>query len=237
MYDAKKIEAEQRRYWKRINLLEKLNAKNRKGERYFLLDGPPYANFIPHVGHIRNTVYKDILIRWNFMKGKSVFFQPGFATKNKDVWLDVYDTLGSWYAWKEPYLTYDQSYVEAGWWTLKQFHERGLLYEGLSPVFWCPHCETSLAGYEVTDSYKMVTDPCLYVKFKLKTKDEFLLVYTTTPWTLVGNVAIAVHPEKAYAKVETAQGILILAEQRLKTLDELGIAYAKKEVLDGKDLA
>ncbi|HLD43641.1 MAG TPA: isoleucine--tRNA ligase [Candidatus Nanoarchaeia archaeon] len=275
MYDAKKIEAEQRRYWKRINLLEKLNAKNRKGERYFLLDGPPYANFIPHVGHIRNTVYKDILIRWNFMKGKSVFFQPGFdthglpvenmvekelklgskkdiekmgiakfttacrklATKNKEVWLDVYDALGSWYAWKEPYLTYDQSYVEAGWWTLKQFHERGLLYEGLSPVFWCPHCETSLAGYEVTDSYKMVTDPCLYVKFKLKTKDEFLLVYTTTPWTLVGNVAIAVHPEKAYAKVETAQGILILAEQRLKTLDELGIAYAKKEVLDGKDLA
>src|SRR3989338_6691381 len=189
MYDAKKIEAEQRRYWKRINLLEKLVARNRKGERYSLLDGPPYANFIPHVGHIRNTVYKDILIRWNFMNGKNVFFQPGFdthglpvenmvekelklgskkdieklginkftaeckrhAATNKDLWMKVYDLLGSWYSWKEPYLTYENYYLESGWWTFKKLWERDLIYEGKKAVTWCPRCETALAGYEVTD--------------------------------------------------------------------------------------
>ena len=74
MYDFKKIEQEMRGYWKQIDLLSKINEKNRDGETFFLLDGPPYANHVPHIGHIRNTVAKDIFIRINFMKNKNVFF-------------------------------------------------------------------------------------------------------------------------------------------------------------------
>ena len=206
MYDFKRIEEESKEYWKKINLLKLLNKKNKKGKSYFLLDGPPYANDVPHVGHIRNTVYKDLNVRLAFQRGFNVLFQPGFdthglpvenkvekklnikhkkeisemgikkftdlckasAADNKDLWLEVYDKLGSWYSWKEPYLTYDNNYLESAWWTFKEIWNKGLVYEGKKPVFWCPHCETALAGYEVTDSYANLKDPYVIVKFKLK---------------------------------------------------------------------
>jgi len=72
-FDFCEVEKEVKALWKKIGLITLLNKKNSKGEKYFLLDGPPYANYVPHVGHIRNTVYKDLYIKWNFMKGKNVF--------------------------------------------------------------------------------------------------------------------------------------------------------------------
>src|SRR3989344_8364320 len=158
MYDFKAVEEQAREFWKKINLLEKLNKANKGKRTYCLLDGRPYANDTPHVGHIRNTVYKDFNIRLAFLKGFDVFFQPGFdthglpienkvekklnlkskkdiealgikkftdickasAADNKDLWMLAYDKLGSWYSWKTPYLTYDTSYVESGWWTFKE---------------------------------------------------------------------------------------------------------------------
>ena len=272
MYDFKLIEKEMLAHWKKIKLLEKLEKKNKNGTPYFLLDGPPYANNMPHVGHIRNTVYKDLNLRIAFMKGQNVLFQPGFDThglpvenmveKNfkmhskkdiqklgvkkfceeckkwaatyKDLWMEVYDKLGSWYSWKEPYLTYDNSYVESGWWTFKQLWDKNLVYEGQRPVFWCPSCETALAGYEVTDSYTQLKDPCIFIKFKLKGKEEYLVVFTTTPWTLIANVAIAVNPDEEYVKIETAKGVLILAEKRLQLLVGLEIGYKILERFKGK---
>lgn len=248
-----------RSFWRQINLLQKLDEKTKDGKKYFLLDGPPYANFTPHVGHIRNTVFKDLYIRWEFMKGKHVLFQPGFDTHglpienmvekklnlkvkkdieeygiskfmktckesaalNRDLWMEVYDLLGSWYSWKEPYLTYNNEYIESAWWAFKQLWNKDLVYEGKKPVFWCPKCETALAGYETTDSYKQVTDPAVYVKFKVKgQEDTFLLVYTTTPWTLPANVAIVVAPKETYVKAKTSKGNLILAKERLELIDE-----------------
>ncbi len=275
MLDWKKLEEDARERWRKQNLLALLEKKNKGKKKYFLLDGPPYANNIPHVGHIRNSMSKDVMIRLKFMQGYDVFFQPGFdthglpvenmvekelklhskkdikelgienftkrckelAAMNKDFWLTIYDKMGSWYSWKEPYLTYDNDYIEAGWWAFSTMYKKGLVYEGKKPVFWCPHCETALAGYEVTDSYKMVTDPAIYVKFPLKGKQNtFLLVYTTTPWTLIANVAVAVHPDEPYVIVETAQGNLILAKPRLSVLQELGIGYKIIEELAGKKL-
>ena len=78
MYDFKKTEKEISEFWNKNKIYDKL--MKRKGKSYFLLDGPPYANFIPHVGHIKNTVFKDLIIRLAFMKGSKVFFQPGFDT-------------------------------------------------------------------------------------------------------------------------------------------------------------
>ncbi|RME53345.1 isoleucine--tRNA ligase [Candidatus Woesearchaeota archaeon] len=264
-----------RQFWKRIDLLKKLEAQNKGGKAYFLLDGPPYANDAPHIGHIRNTIYKDLYLRFAQLQGKDVLFQPGFdthglpienkvekklklkskkdvekigirtfmnacrenATMNKDVWMETYELLGSWYAWKEPYLTYDNSYIESAWWGFKQIWEKGLVYEGTRPVHWCPQCQTSLAGYETTDSYKNVSDPSVIVKFKVKGKeDEFLLVYTTTPWTLPANVAIAVHPQKTYVRAKTKEGVLILAKRRLELLDEMGLAYEVLETFPGSEL-
>ncbi len=269
-------EKDMRSLWREKKLLEKLNAKRKDGDKYFLLDGPPYANYVPHVGHIRNTVYKDLYIRWEFMKGKNVLFQPGFDTHglpienmvekklnlkskkdiqklgisnfmktcresaalNKDLWMEVYDLLGSWYSWKEPYLTYENSYIESTWWSFKKLWDKGLAYEGKKPVFWCPSCETALAGYEATDSYKNVTDPSIYIKFQLVDDPKTsLLVYTTTPWTLPANCAVVVHPEKEYVKVRTKDHQnLILAKARLGLLDEFEVSYEVIEEFLGKKL-
>ncbi len=276
MLDWKKIEEQARERWRKLNLLNLLEKKNSGKKKYFLLDGPPYANNIPHVGHIRNTMGKDVMIRLKFMQGYDVFFQPGFdthglpvenmvekelklhskkdikelgvenftsrckglAAMNKDFWLAIYEQMGSWYSWREPYLTYNNNYIEAGWWAFSGMHKKGLVYEGKKPVFWCPHCETALAGYEVTDSYKIVTDPAVYVKFPVKGKENtFFLVYTTTPWTLVSNAAVAVHPDELYVMVETVHGKLILAKPRLGILAELGIGYKILEEFSGKTLA
>lgn len=274
MYSFKEAEREILEYWRKINLLEKINKKNKNGDGYFLLDGPPYANDVPHVGHIRNTVYKDFCLRLAQMKGFNVLFQPGFDTHglpienkverelnlkskkdikklgvskftaeckkwaitNKDLWIAIYDGLGSWYSWKEPYLTYNNSYILSAWWAFKRMWEKNMVYEGKKPVFWCPLCETSLAGYEVTDSYIMKRDPVVYVKFKLKDKEEYLLVYTTTPWTLFGNVAVVAHPDEDYVKVETAKGVLILAKERLDLFEELEISYKILEEFKGSKL-
>ncbi len=268
MYNFKKTEREIEKFWKTVK------SRKNKGKPYFLLDGPPYANFVPHVGHVRNTVYKDFYIRWAFMKGYNVLFQPGFdthglpienavekklklksksdierlgiskfvklckesATNNKDLWLDIYRRLGSHYASKTPYITYENNYLESAWWAFKQLWDKNLAYEGKRPVFWCPTCETALAGYEVTDSYKNVTDPSIYVKFKVKNKNEFLLVYTTTPWTLPSNVAIVVSSEADYVKVKTEKGVLIIAKNRLSLLKELKLKYELLKTFKGKKL-
>lgn len=275
MIDFRQIEEDMHSYWKKIRLLEKLEKQNSSGDRFFLLDGPPYANFVPHVGHIRNTVYKDLYVRWAFMKGMNVLFQPGFDTHglpienmvekkfnikskkdiaeigiprfmkecrdsaalNKDLWMQVYDKLGSYYSQKEPYLTYNNSYIESAWWAFKQIYDKDVVYEGKKPVHWCPKCQTALAGYETTDSYKNVTDPAIYLKFKLKDSDEQVLVYTTTPWTLLANVAIAAHPEVDYAVVDTPMhGKLIIAEKQLKLLTDLEIGFTVIKTIKGKEL-
>ncbi|MBU0756547.1 MAG: isoleucine--tRNA ligase, partial [Nanoarchaeota archaeon] len=276
-YDFKKIEKEINQFWRKINLLELLEEQNKKGESYFLLDGPPYANNVPHVGHVRNTIYKDLYIRINFMRGRNVYFQPGFDTHGlpvenmiekklelkskqdiekfgiaefmktckehaamyKDLWIKAYDTLGSWYSWREPYMTFHNSYLEGAWWAFKKMWDKDWVYEGQKPVTWCPHCQTALAGYEVTDSYKNLSDPSVIVKFKLKsTEDDHLLIFTTTPWTLPSNTVICVHPDKDYVKVSTKdKGNLILAKQRIELLEEIGIKdYSVLEEFKGKKL-
>jgi isoleucyl-tRNA synthetase len=115
-------------------------------------------------------------------------------------------------------------------------HKKGMIYEGERPVMWCPHCETSLAGYEVTDSYKDLKDPGVYVLLKLKNSDEHLLIYTTTPWTLPSNVAVAVAPKEKYAKVDIDGKKVIIGEKRLCMLDEFGINYKIIKAFKGEEL-
>ncbi len=154
-------------------------------------------------------------------------------------WINLYKILGAWRGWFEPYLTYKNYYIEAGWWTIKKLYEKGMLVEGEKPTFWCPHCQTALAGYEVTDSYADVKDPSIYVKFRLKGKEnEFLVIWTTTPWTLLGNVAIAVHPKEYYVKIKVGKEILVVAEKRVENVFK-NLVKTEYEILDkflGKEL-
>jgi isoleucyl-tRNA synthetase len=159
-----------------------------------------------------------------------------FAKGNESHWLGLYKKIGAWRGWVEPYLTSENYYKECGWWAIKEIYKKGLFVKGKKPNFWCPRCETVLSGYDVTDSYKDISSPSIFIKFKVKGKDEFLLAWTTTPWTLPANVALCVHPDEKYVKVKVVGDILILAKERLKLLDELNKKYEIVEEFEGKNL-
>ncbi len=143
--------------------------------------------------------------------------------------------LGIWLDWDNPYMTLDRKYMEGVWFGIKRAHEKNLLYEDERVIHWCPRCETAVAGYEVRDEYKEISDYSIYVKARLKGKEnEFILIWTTTPWTLPANTAIAVHPEFNYVKVKFGDEILILVKERLD--DALKGEYEILEEFKGKEL-
>ncbi len=127
--------------------------------------------------------------------------------------------IGFWLDLEHAYRTLDETYIESVWWALQQISERGLLYEGNKVVPYCPRCETTLSSHEVALGYKDVVDPSVFLKLKLKLKvtdtHEQLLVWTTTPWTLPGNVAVAVSPTATYARVRVGDELFVLAQARV----------------------
>ena len=154
--------------------------------------------------------------------------------KYKTLWDDLTRRIGYWVDLDHPYITYENSYIESIWWILKEFWQQGLMYLGHKIVPYCPRCETALSSHEVAQGYDEVADPSVFVKMQLKqTPDTFFLVWTTTPWTLISNVALALHPEVDYVKVEHNGQRLILAEARLPVLKG---EYTVLEKLKGKDL-
>lgn len=131
--------------------------------------------------------------------------------------------IGYWLDYSRPYVTYHAGYVESVWWLLKQIADRGLFYRGHKILPYCPRCGTGLSSHEVALGYKNVKDPSLYLMLPVVTADgsddgRELLVWTTTPWTLVSNVGLAVHPELEYAEVEWEGRTLILARARVAAL-------------------
>ncbi len=136
-----------------------------------------------------------------------------------------FQQLGVWMDWDRPYMTIKNEYIEGAWWTFRRAFERGLLYEALRSIQWCARCETALADAEV--EYSDETDPSIYVKFPLQDRpDESLLIWTTTPWTLPANMAIAAHPDFTYAKVKVTLGgrteFLWLMESAVPSVMALG---------------
>ncbi|ABR54690.1 isoleucyl-tRNA synthetase [Methanococcus vannielii SB] len=112
-----------------------------------------------------------------------------------------FKNLGIWLDFENAYMPIKNDYIEMGWWTLKKAHEKDLLTKDLRSGYWCPRCETSLAEHEVRGEYKEVLDPSVYVKFKLKDSNEFITIWTTTPWTLPSNMLVCINPEFDYAYV------------------------------------
>jgi len=138
-----------------------------------------------------------------------------FATKYIGVMSNQFKSVGVWQDFDNPYLTFKNSFVEKSWSTIKKAHEKGLLKEELYVVPFCPRCETTSANYEL--EYYDKTDPSIMVKFKVANEEnKFLLIWTTTPWTLPGNVAVMAHPKEDYVEVQVGNEVWIFAKARME---------------------
>jgi len=274
MYDFKKSEEEVLKFWKQKKIFEKLRKKNSRGERFYFMDGPPYATGHIHIGTALNKILKDIAIRYKRSTGHDVFDRPGydthglpienkvekklgfrkkediekygikkfigeckkFATEFIDIMNDEFINLGVWMDFKNPYLTLKNEYIETIWDTFKKADQKNLLYLGKYPIHVCTHCETAVAYNEI--EYTQQTDISVYVKFRVKnSKNKYLIIWTTTPWTLPSNTGIMVHPKFDYVEVEVGREIWVMAKERVKeVMNAFGIEYKIKREFKGKEL-
>ena len=268
------------KFWEENHIFEKSMENRKEGETYTFYDGPPTANGKPHIGHVLTRVIKDMIPRYQTMKGKMVPRKAGWDThglpvelevekmlgldgkdqieeyglvpfidkckesvwKYKGMWEDFSGTVGFWADMKNPYVTYDDNYIESEWWALKTIWEKGLLYKGFKIVPYCPRCGTPLSAQEVSQGYKTVKERSAIVRFKVVGEDAYFLAWTTTPWTLPSNVALCVNPTEVYCKVKAADGYTYYMAEALldKVLGKLGSeetpAYEVLEKYVGKDL-
>ena len=255
--------------------------ENRKeGETYTFYDGPPTANGKPHIGHVETRTIKDMIPRYQTMKGKYVPRKAGWDThglpveievekklgldgkeqieeygmepfieqckesvwKYKGMWEDFSNTVGFWADMDDPYVTYDNNFIESEWWALRQIWDKKLLYKGFKIVPYCPRCGTPLSSQEVAQGYKLVKERSAIVRFKVVGEDAYFLAWTTTPWTLPSNVALCVNPDEMYCKVKAADGYTYYMAEALldKVLGSLANegekAYEVLETMKGQDL-
>ena len=162
--------------------------------------------------------------------------------KYKGMWEDFSQTVGFWADMDDPYVTYDNNFIESEWWALKQIWDKGLLYKGFKIVPYCPRCGTPLSSHEVAQGYKNVKERSAVVRFKVVGEDSYFLAWTTTPWTLPSNVALCVNPDDIYCKVKAADGYTYYMAEALldKVLGKLATedapAYEILETYKGTDL-
>lgn len=132
---------------------------------------------------------------------------------NEKAFSDLTTKMGQFIDLEHPYVTYDNSYIETEWWILKKFFDAGLFYEGQKILPYCPRCGTGLATHEVAQGYKEISVDTVIVCMKKKDEDAYFLVWTTTPWTLIANVALCVNPNEEYVKVKSQGHKFILAKK------------------------
>ncbi len=268
------------KYWQDRKIFEKTLDQTKKGKPFVFYDGPPFATGLPHYGHLLAGTIKDVIPRYQTMRGRFVRRQWGWdchglpvenliekelnLKHKKDIegygvekfneaaqnsvlrydaeWKEQVGRMGRFVDMEKSYKTMDASYTESIWWAFKTLYDKGLIYEGYKPMHICPRCETPLANAEVAQGYKDITDISVTVKFQLKDEpDTHLLAWTTTPWTLPGNVALAVGKDIDYVKVKTTNPELGIKEQYILAKEKAKdvLKDRKHEIvteLKGKDL-
>ena len=274
-------EKQTEKFWRDNDIFKKSMENRKEGETYTFYDGPPTANGKPHIGHVLTRVIKDMIPRYQTMKGKYVPRKAGWDThglpvelevekllglngkeqieeygmepfikkckesvwKYKGMWEDFSGTVGFWADMDNPYVTYDDNFIESEWWALKQIWDKKLLYKGFKIVPYCPRCGTPLSSQEVAQGYKTVKERSAVVRFKVVGEDAYFLAWTTTPWTLPSNVALCVNPDETYCKVKAADGYTYYMAKALldrvlgKLAEEEGAAaYEVLESYKGTDL-
>ncbi|MGZ5413859.1 MAG: isoleucine--tRNA ligase [Aeromicrobium sp.] len=159
------------------------------------------------------------------------------VVRNVDLFEEMTDRMGYWVNMSEPYRTMDSSYVESVWWGLTQIFDKGLLAEDFRVAPYCPRCGTTLSDHELAQGYEDITDPSVYVRFPLTSGPHAgtdMLVWTTTPWTLVSNTAVAIHPEVTYVVAGNGEESLIVAEPLIEK--SLGEGWTVRERFTGRDM-
>ncbi len=272
------------RVWKKEKTFEQSLENRKGGQRFSFYDGPPFANGLPHYGHVVAISEKDSITRYKTMRGYYVPRRNGWDThglpvefevekqlgisgkrqilemgvdtfnaaakasvfKYKSDWEEFMLRLGRWADMEHSYATMDDDYIESVWWVMSQLHKKDLVYRGFRSSPYCPRCATPLSNFEVNQNYKdNVPDPSVYVKFQLANDEQMsLLAWTTTPWTLPANAALAVKPDADYVTVELThdgdgwrQGErLILAKNRISELDLREAEYNIVETRKGSEL-
>ncbi len=153
-----------------------------------------------------------------------------------DEWNSFTERIGFWVDQQDAYYTLDDDYIESVWWSLKQVFDKGLLYEGYKVVPYCPRCGTALSSHEVALGYKDVHDPSVFVRFPVRGEDGVsLLGWTTTPWTLLSNAALAVHPDVDYVRARLGDEVFIVAAALVGKV--LGEEAVVEQTMKGSDLA
>ena len=272
------------KFWNDNDIFKKILNDPTTTEIYTFYDGPPTANGKPHIGHVETRTIKDMIPRYQTMKGKFVPRKAGWDThglpvelevekllglngkeqieeygmepfikkckesvwKYKGMWEDFSKTVGFWADMDNPYVTYDDNFIESEWWALKEIWNKNLLYKGFKIVPYCPRCGTPLSSQEVAQGYKTVKERSAVARFKVIGEDAYFLAWTTTPWTLPSNVALCVNPEETYCKVKAVDGYTYYMAEALldtvlgKLLDkdapEGTKAYEVLETYKGSDL-
>ena len=272
------------KFWNDNDIFKKSMEHRKEGETYTFYDGPPTANGKPHIGHVETRTIKDMIPRYQTMKGKFVPRKAGWDThglpvelevekllglngkeqieeygmepfikkckesvwKYKGMWEDFSKTVGFWADMDNPYVTYDDNFIESEWWALKEIWNKNLLYKGFKIVPYCPRCGTPLSSQEVAQGYKTVKERSAVARFKVTGEDAYFLAWTTTPWTLPSNVALCVNPNETYCKVKAVDGYTYYMAEALldqvlgKLLDKDAAegtkAYEVLETYKGSDL-
>ncbi len=166
---------------------------------------------------------------FNAMCKKSVF-------SYKTDWDKLTERIGYWLDLTNPYITFENEYIESVWWILKELWKKDLIYQGFKILPYCPRCETPLSSHEVSQGYKEVKDPSIYVRVELKDQPgTYFLVWTTTPWTLISNVALAVNPKVNYVLLAHDGDKYIMAEGRVEDIFTEG-TYEILKTFPGADL-
>jgi len=272
--------------WKREALFRQTLERGRNGEPFVFHEGPPTANGRPGIHHLFARTIKDLICRYQAMRGRQVTRIAGWDTHGLAVEIEVEKALGIsgkadierygvaefnrrcresvftykgefealserigyWLEYDRAYVTYTKEYIESVWWLLAQLHERGLLVEGHKVLPYCPRCGTVLSSHELALGYATHHSPSIYVRFRLTApaadgRPRHLLVWTTTPWTLPSNVAVAVHPDLVYVEVDVDGTRLIVERGIAESKAVPGATHGKRlgefPVLDtfpGRDL-
>ncbi|HEX3759054.1 MAG TPA: class I tRNA ligase family protein, partial [Kofleriaceae bacterium] len=258
--------------WERERTFERSVERRAGAPRFVFYDGPPFASGLPHYGHILTSFIKDVVPRYQTMRGYQVPRRWGWdchglpveleaeralglaspaaiaahgigafndtcralVTRYTAEWQQVMARLGRWVDFERAYRTMDAGYIESVVWCFHALHQRGLVYEGEKVVPYCTRCQTALSNFEtrLDDAYRPRVDTAATVAFALGPR-EAMLAWTTTPWTLPANAALAVHPELGYTRLERDGASVWLADAARERYAAELAGYAVRETVAG----
>jgi isoleucyl-tRNA synthetase len=262
-------------FWSVHGTFERSMEQRKGAPEYVFYDGPPFATGLPHYGHLLAGTIKDIVPRYQTMRGHFVSRRFGWdchglpveyeveqdlkISGKRDIerlgvdvfnercrsivlrytreWREVVTRMGRWVDFDHDYKTMDLNYMESIWWVFRALWDKGLIYEGHRVVPYCPRCTTPLSNFETNQGYADVQDPAVTIRFKVEGAERtYILAWTTTPWTLPSNMALAVGKDIVYLKIKDGDDTYVLAKERLGVYYKKGARYEVIGELSGADL-